>query len=146
MAQKRIRQELRKIREKPPIDCSVWEIDDFNWTASVLGPANSPYEDGVFFLSIHFPPDYPFSPPDFPLLTPIYHPNVSARGGICSCVLKQKWSPTLTVSTVLLTVREVMAAPSGVDHVLRQDIAEVFKADKPRFEELARQCTLQYAV
>ena len=146
MAQKRIRLELRKIREKPPIDCSVWEIDDFNWTASVLGPANSPYEDGVFFLRIHFPFTYPFHPPDFPLLTPIYHPNVSARGEICRCFLKQKWSPALTASTVLLTMSEVMAAPCGDDHVMLQDIAKVFRTNKPRFEELARKCTLQYAV
>jgi ubiquitin-conjugating enzyme E2 D/E len=149
MAEKRIKAELRKIRTDQPANCTIWtetETNRFKWVASILGPANSPYEDGTFFLNILFPSNYPFHPPDFHLITPIYHPNISSEGHICTCLLKKRWSPALTIHTVLLTVREVMSSPSAVDHVLREDIAELYRSDKQQFERVARERTVLYAM
>ena len=69
-----------------------------------MGPGDSPYSGGVFFVMIHFPPDYPFKPPKVQFQTKVYHPNVNSQGSICLDILKEQWSPALTISKVQLSL------------------------------------------
>lgn len=70
----------------------------FHWQATIMGPSDSPYSGGVFFLAIHFPTDYPFKPPKVNFTTRIYHPNINSNGSICLDILRDQWSPALTIS------------------------------------------------
>lgn len=70
----------------------------FHWQATIMGPEGSPYAGGVFFLAIHFPTDYPFKPPKVNFTTPVYHPNINSNGSICLDILRDQWSPALTIS------------------------------------------------
>ena len=70
----------------------------FHWQATIMGPPESPYQGGVFFLTIHFPTDYPFKPPKVAFTTRIYHPNINSNGSICLDILRSQWSPALTIS------------------------------------------------
>ncbi|KAL1434269.1 hypothetical protein MTO96_011906 [Rhipicephalus appendiculatus] len=69
-----------------------------------LAPPGSVYEGGVFFLDIHFSPEYPFKPPKVTFRTRIYHCNINSQGVICLDILKDNWSPALTISKVLLSI------------------------------------------
>ncbi|CAN1254235.1 Ubiquitin-conjugating enzyme E2-17 kDa [Linum perenne] len=93
MASKRILKELKDLQKDPPTSCSAGPVaeDMFHWQATIMGPPDSPYAGGVFLVSIHFPPDYPFKPPK---------PNINSNGSICLDILKEQWSPALTISKV----------------------------------------------
>ena len=41
------------------------------------GPKDTPYANGIFFLHLKFPKEYPERNPEIVFLTPIYHPNVN---------------------------------------------------------------------
>ena len=66
-----------------------------------MGPPDSPYQGGVFFLTIHFSADYPFKPPRVAFTTRVYHPNINSDGEISLDILHSKWIPALTISKSL---------------------------------------------
>ena len=110
-----------------------------------MGPDDSPYAGGVYFLNIHFPTDYPFKPPKVTFTTRIYHPNINSNGSICLDILKDQWSPALTISKVLLSISSLLTDPNP-DDPLVPEIAHIYKGDKPKYEATAREWTRKYAM
>lgn len=143
----RIQKELIELQTSPPSNCSAGPIDDdiYQWQATIMGPQGSPYEGGVFYLKIDFPKDYPFKPPKMVFLTKIYHCNINSAGGICLDILKDQWSPALTISKLLLSICSLMD-DANPDDPLVPDIADLLKKDKATHDEEARLYTLKYAM
>jgi ubiquitin-conjugating enzyme E2 D/E len=146
MALKRINKELKEFTKDPPSNCSAEPEDDnlFHWKATMIGPEDSPYQGGIFFLDIQFPNDYPFKPPKIHFITRIYHPNINANGGICLDILKDQWSPALTISKVLLSICSLLTDPNPNDPLV-PEIARMYKNDLERFNKEAREWTTKYA-
>jgi len=132
--------------QDPPPGCSAGPRGDdlHHWVCTLLGPAGSPYAGGVFFLDVSFPSDYPFRPPKVVFRTRIYHCNISTQGAICLDILKDKWSPALTMGQVLLSVCSLLTDPNP-DDPLVPSIAHQLVADREGHDKRAGEWTRRYA-
>ncbi|KAI3769095.1 hypothetical protein L6452_00192 [Arctium lappa] len=147
MASKRIQKELKDLQKDPPASCSAGPVseDMFQWQATIMGPSESPFAGGVFLVSINFPPDYPFKPPKVSFRTKVFHPNINSNGSICLDILKEQWSPALTISKVLLSICSLLTDPNP-DDPLVPEIAHMYKNDRAKYETTARSWTQKYAM
>ncbi|KAH8958810.1 hypothetical protein BDL97_06G046300, partial [Sphagnum fallax] len=84
---------------------------------------------GVFKLELFLPEEYPMATPKVRFLTKIYHPNIDKLGCICLDILKDKWSPTLHIRTILLSIQALLSAPNP-DDPLAENIAKHWKSDE----------------
>ena len=143
---RRIQREILDLTKDAPENCSAGPRGDdiYLWDAVIMGPSDSPFAGGVFRLEIHFPSDYPFKPPKVVFKTKIYHPNISPSGAICLDILKDQWSPALTISKVLLSVCSLLTDPNPKDPLV-PEIAEEYTRNRPVYEDTARYWTNRYA-
>ncbi|WIA17879.1 hypothetical protein OEZ85_009379 [Tetradesmus obliquus] len=142
--------ELKKLERQPPPGVSaapkggsVRELD-----VQLQGPPDSPYELGLFKLSVAVPDRYPFEPPKVQFTTPVYHPNIDAQGRICLDYLnmppKGSWGPAMDLYRVLVAIRQLLAEPNPRDP-LEVAIAEEYVSQPEVFKAKARQHVARYA-
>ncbi|MFT7799588.1 ubiquitin-conjugating enzyme E2 E3 [Arapaima gigas] len=143
---KRIQKELAEITLDPPPNCSAGPKGDniYEWRSTILGPPGSVYEGGVFFLDITFSSDYPFKPPKVTFRTRIYHCNINSQGVICLDILKDNWSPALTISKVLLSICSLLTDCNPADPLVGS-IATQYLTNRAEHDRIARQWTKRYA-
>ena len=147
MSLTRIKKEIKSMLLDPPSNCSagpINETDLFNWQGTIIGPTETPYEGGIFKIKINFPTDYPFKAPKVKFDTKVYHPNVNSNGQICLDVLKDQWSPALTIPKVLLSICSLLSDPNPSDPLV-PDIAILYVKDRKKYDTLAREWTRIYA-
>ncbi len=142
----RITKETQRLLAEPVEGVSATPDEDnmryFN--VVIAGPVDSPYEGGVFRLELFLPQEYPMGPPKVRFLTKMYHPNIDRLGRICLDTLKDKWSPALTIRTVLISIQALLSAPNP-DDPLDNTVADHWKTNEKEAVEKAREYTQRYA-
>jgi len=126
-AAKLLQNQYKKIQSDPVEGIAVDLFDDnlFEWKVFIEGPKETFYEGGIFQLAMKFPQDYPMSPPTVHFASDFWHPNVYPDGKVCISILhppvvddmsgelpEERWLPTQTVSTVLLSIISLLSAPN----------------------------------
>lgn len=129
-AVKRVLSELKQLGESSARGIHIFPSEDISfWRVLLEGHPDSPFVGGIFAVDVVLPNDYPFKPPKINFHTPIYHCNVNTNGAICLDILKDSWSPSLSVFKCLESIRALMADPNP-DDAMRQWIAELTLAHR----------------
>ncbi|ETW28294.1 hypothetical protein PFFCH_04202 [Plasmodium falciparum FCH/4] len=139
--------ELKDIEKEnvDEIDAHMKDTNIFEWVGFIKGPSGTPYEGGHFILDITIPNDYPYNPPKIKFNTKIWHPNISSQtGAICLDVLKNEWSPALTIRTALLSIQALLSDPQP-DDPQDAEVAKMYKENYSLYLKTASVWTKTFA-
>ncbi|KAK1759699.1 hypothetical protein QBC47DRAFT_357538 [Echria macrotheca] len=159
--------ELRAIRRAnvPFISAALAEDRLDCLVASIEGPPDTPYEGGIFWLTVKLTVD---KPPMLRFQTRIYHPNVDCNGKLCANyqdwwndenlraymgtipVPGRPWfsenrNNSYSLGAVLVAICGLLAHPN-VDDPLVPEIAATYITDYSSYVQAARLYTTRYAL
>ncbi|WEW62041.1 Ubiquitin-conjugating enzyme E2 2 [Emydomyces testavorans] len=125
-ARRRLMRDFKRMQTDPPAGVSASPVADnvMTWyvfaignlcalrlltvrgrNAVIIGPADTPFEDGTFRLVMHFEEQYPNKPPGVKFVSKMFHPNVYGTGELCLDILQNRWSPTYDVAAILTSIQ-----------------------------------------
>jgi len=98
------------------------ESNILNANAIIIGPKDSPYENGILYFQINFPSDYPFSPPNIYYYSKSkirIHPNLyvgrskeNFLGKVCLSIINTwsgpKWTTVMHIGSVLISIQSLL--------------------------------------
>ncbi|KAF9258533.1 hypothetical protein L218DRAFT_934671 [Marasmius fiardii PR-910] len=144
---RRVNKEIQDCKNDKTSNIALELIDNspFHLKGSFPGPEGTPYDGGHFEVDIVIPDAYPFQPVKMKFITKVYHPNISsASGAICLDILKDAWSPVLTLKSTLISLQSLLCSPEPNDPQ-DAEVAKHYTTSKSSFDETARYWTHIYA-
>ncbi len=120
------------------------------WQCTMLGPTDTSFAGGLFYLKIIFPKDYPTQAPEVLFVTPIYHVNVNhinqptcPLGHICISTLNF-WNPAYRIREILTNIFALFYMGNPESPYGRDRQTEMMKTPQ-LFEEKIKYFTNKYA-
>ncbi|TKY71048.1 Ubiquitin-conjugating enzyme E2 19 [Spatholobus suberectus] len=108
------------------------EDNIFCWKGTIKGSKGTVFEGTEYKLSLSFPNDYPFKPPNVKFETTCFHPNVDLHGNICLDILQDKWSSAYDVRTILLSIQSLLGEPN-ISSPLNPQAAQLWSNQEGRW-------------
>ncbi|TVY84171.1 Ubiquitin-conjugating enzyme E2-34 kDa [Lachnellula suecica] len=133
-AQQRLMSELKGLEKEKWVNIELDNGSLFKWNVGLIVVNSESAFDGAYFKAqMVFTDKYPFEPPSFRFLQPIYHPNIYADGKLCISILhtpgedaqsgelaSERWSPLQGAESVLRSILLLLddpeiSSPANVD-------------------------------
>ena len=144
-----LRKEFDDLKHNP-LSINGYTIELFNqyniyeWKITLLGAKDTPYANGIFFIKLQFPHDYPHRNPEIYFLTPIYHMNVLRSNGKVAVNFIYEWNPNRSVREILTKLYSIFYLVNP-NSPYQGEMAREYMEDKNLYEFNAKKYTDQYA-
>ena len=128
----------------------IYGIKNNKCIGVIEGPPQTPYEKGFFLFEIMLRKDYPFGIGRFYFITKIFHPNIGEDGLLSIYIYASSINrfdlsnPALTLGKVVQSIQSVLDDPNP-DDFLNEKAAKLYKENRKKYEETAKEYTLKYA-
>lgn len=132
--------DFKRMQQDPPGGVSASPVADnvMMWNAVIIGPADTPYEDGTFRLVMQFDEQYPNKPPKVRFISEMFHPNVYASGELCLDILQNRWSPTYDVAAILTSIQSLLNDPN-TSSPANVEAAQLYRDHRNQYGKRVRQ-------
>ncbi|KAK1766074.1 putative ubiquitin-conjugating enzyme protein [Phialemonium atrogriseum] len=151
-AKQRLMAELEALHKEKWVNFDSDQANLFRWRFAlmVVNP-DSDFNGGYFKAEMIFTEEYPYQPPKFRFLIPIYHPNVYPDGQLCISILhkpgedimsgeqaSERWSPLQGAESVLRSVLLLLDDPE-INSPANVDASLLYRDHRPEYNKKARE-------
>lgn len=151
-AKQRLMSEYKALQKEKWVEIDFDEASLFKWTLGlvVINP-DSAFSGAYLKAEMQFPQNYPYSPPTFKFLRPIFHPNIYSDGKVCISILhapgedeqsgelaSERWSPLQGVETVLRSVLLLLDDPE-ISSPANVDAGVMYRDDRSQYNKRAKE-------
>jgi ubiquitin-protein ligase len=136
----RLEKDLQDLKDNPSeyFSAAPSPKNLYLWRGFVRGPVGSPWEGGIFKLTMEFAKDYPYSPPIVKFTTRVFHPNIIAEG-TCASVLRDEWASSHTIRSILRLMQIMLDEPNAQSAV-NEEAAALCIYDPQEYVRRIKEC------
>ncbi|KAK4127248.1 ubiquitin-conjugating enzyme [Parathielavia appendiculata] len=127
-------------------DYEVTLVNDNKFFVRFKGPAETPFEGGVWKVHVELPDQYPYKSPSIGFVNRIFHPNIDElSGSVCLDVINQTWSPMYDMINIFeVFLPQLLRYPNPSDP-LNGEAAALLLRDPKNYEIKVKDYVQRYA-
>ncbi|KAF7883127.1 uncharacterized protein EAF01_011636 [Botrytis porri] len=110
------------------------------------GPAETPFEGGLWKIHVELPDQYPYKSPSIGFENRIFHPNIDElSGSVCLDVINQTWSPMFDMINIFeVFLPQLLRYPNPTDP-LNGEAAALLMRDSKAYDAKVKEYVTKYA-
>ena len=132
-AQIRLQKDITELDLPSSIEVSFPDPSNLFQFELVIIPQQGYYIGGRFRFSVDVNNNYPIEAPKIKCMQTVYHPNIDVQGNVCLNILREDWSPVLSLNSLFIGLNFLFLEPNPNDP-LNKEAANLLVKDKHSFK------------